>query len=254
MHFFRGIFLWIFYVFSSTLLHLPPLRFHALWVGCCDLAYRPWHWQVRRCNHLARSHLWHLYCTYITYIHLIYLPKHLPPPAETHTTPICILWKYLIFCIFSALFFIERDRKWALRGQPVEGLYCKRPIQRLASSELLNPHPLTARRVYCVPPSAPAFGAGEGHSRWVERGWGVNSSEDSRHCSVLYLFKYFMGQQQQCQHPYTKYSNNWPRKGGEGVGRGGRDQWYAWVFQRFELWSRIQRKTWCMGPICRSWL
>jgi hypothetical protein len=29
----------------------------------------------------------------------------------------------------------------------VEGLYCKRPIQCLASSEILTPHPLTARRV-----------------------------------------------------------------------------------------------------------
>ena len=34
----------------------------------------------------------------------------------------------------------------------------------------------------CVPP---AFGAGGGRSQWVERGWGVNSSEVSRHCSVL---------------------------------------------------------------------
>jgi hypothetical protein len=25
----------------------------------------------------------------------------------------------------------------------------------------------------------------------VERGWGVNSSEDARHCSVLYICKYF---------------------------------------------------------------
>ncbi len=41
----------------------------------------------------------------------------------------------------------------------------------------------------CVPP---AFSAGGGHSRWVERGWGVNSSEDARHCSVLYIRKYFV--------------------------------------------------------------
>jgi hypothetical protein len=33
----------------------------------------------------------------------------------------------------------------------VEGLYCKRPIQCLASSEILTPPPLTARRV-CTPP------------------------------------------------------------------------------------------------------
>jgi hypothetical protein len=69
----------------------------------------------------------------------------------------------------------------------VEGLYCKRPIQCLASSEILTPTP--------SPPgewSPPAFGAGGGHIRWVERGWVVNSSEDARHCSVLYILKYFV--------------------------------------------------------------
>jgi hypothetical protein len=38
----------------------------------------------------------------------------------------------------------------------------------------------------------PAFGAGVGHTRWVERGWGVNILEDARHCSVLYIRKYFV--------------------------------------------------------------
>jgi hypothetical protein len=52
----------------------------------------------------------------------------------------------------------------------------------------IDPPPLTARRV-CPPP---AFGAGGGQSRWVERGWGVISSEDVRHCSVLYICKYFV--------------------------------------------------------------
>ncbi len=47
------------------------------------------------------------------------------------------------------------------------------------------PHPLAS--VY-----PPAFGAGGGHTRWVERGWRVNSSEDFRHCSVLYICKYFV--------------------------------------------------------------
>ncbi len=36
----------------------------------------------------------------------------------------------------------------------VEGLYCKRPIQCLASSEILIPYPITARRV-CTPPPPP---------------------------------------------------------------------------------------------------
>ncbi len=38
-----------------------------------------------------------------------------------------------------------------------------------------------------------AFGAGGGHIRWVERGWWVNSSEDARHSSVLYICNYLVG-------------------------------------------------------------
>ncbi len=38
----------------------------------------------------------------------------------------------------------------------------------------------------CVPPS---FVAGGGHTRRVERGWGVNILEDARHSSVLYLYR-----------------------------------------------------------------
>jgi hypothetical protein len=69
---------------------------------------------------------------------------------------------------------------------PVEGLYCKRPIQCPASSKILTPPPPTPSPPgECVPP---AFGAGGGHTRWVERGWGVNILEDARHCSVLYTY------------------------------------------------------------------
>ncbi len=66
---------------------------------------------------------------------------------------------------------------------------CKRSIQCLVSPKILTPQPLTARRRrrVCTPP---AFGAGGGHTRWVERGWGVNILEDARH-SVLYICKYF---------------------------------------------------------------
>jgi hypothetical protein len=46
------------------------------------------------------------------------------------------------------------------------------------------PSPHHPASVY--PPPPPAFGAGGGHTRWVERGWGVNSSEDARHCTVFY--------------------------------------------------------------------
>jgi hypothetical protein len=55
----------------------------------------------------------------------------------------------------------------------------------------IDPHPLTALRV------SPTFGARGGHTRWVERGWGVNIFnifEDARHCSVLYIHKYFVVQ------------------------------------------------------------
>ncbi len=51
------------------------------------------------------------------------------------------------------------------------------------------------------PPHGPAsvyphaVGAGGGHTRWVERGWGVNILEDAKHCFVLlvlYIRKYFV--------------------------------------------------------------
>ncbi len=45
----------------------------------------------------------------------------------------------------------------------LERLYYKGPIQCLASSKILAPHPLTPRRVYTLPSSA--FGAGGGHTR-----------------------------------------------------------------------------------------
>jgi hypothetical protein len=47
------------------------------------------------------------------------------------------------------------------------------PIQCLASSKVLAPHPLTPASVY-----PPAFYAGGGHTRWVEGG-GVNLLEDA---------------------------------------------------------------------------
>jgi hypothetical protein len=70
----------------------------------------------------------------------------------------------------------------------VEGLYCKRPIKCQASYEILTPSPPGE----CVPPPPSAFGARGGHTRWAESGWGVNSSEDARHCSVLYICMYFV--------------------------------------------------------------
>jgi hypothetical protein len=46
----------------------------------------------------------------------------------------------------------------------------------------IDPHPLTA------------FGAGGGHTRWVERGWGVKMVRKTSDTalSVLYICKYFV--------------------------------------------------------------
>jgi hypothetical protein len=63
----------------------------------------------------------------------------------------------------------------------VERLYCKRPILCLASSKILTPT---------------TFGAGGGHTRWVERGWGVYILEDVRHCSVLCTLYFVNGTQE----------------------------------------------------------
>ncbi len=43
-----------------------------------------------------------------------------------------------------------------------------------------------------INPPTPYLWCGGGHTRWVERGWGVNSSEDARHCYVLYICKCFV--------------------------------------------------------------
>jgi hypothetical protein len=37
----------------------------------------------------------------------------------------------------------------------------------------------------------PAFGAGGGHTRWMEREWGVNTLEDARH-ALYSTYVYFV--------------------------------------------------------------
>jgi hypothetical protein len=69
-----------------------------------------------------------------------------------------------------------------------------------------NIDPPPPDRPASVDPSA--FGAGGGLTRWVERrGWGVNSLEDARHCSVLYICKslwwWALGK---CPYSHTSYS------------------------------------------------
>ncbi len=54
-----------------------------------------------------------------------------------------------IFRVWPELAFSPGPGNWSVPC--VEGFYCKRPIQCLASSEIFAPHPLTARRV-CTPP------------------------------------------------------------------------------------------------------
>jgi hypothetical protein len=62
----------------------------------------------------------------------------------------------------------------------------------MASSKILTPQPLTPRRV-CTPP--PPLVRGEDTlAGWKGGGGhgGVNILEDARHCSVLYIRKYFV--------------------------------------------------------------
>jgi hypothetical protein len=99
------------------------------------------------------------------------------------------LWIYGVGkCFLSILMKWLALNIWIPNVTTVKRLYCKRPIQCLASSKILTPPPLPGDCVVYPP----AFGAGGGHTRWVERGWGVNILEDARHSSVLYVCKYFV--------------------------------------------------------------
>ncbi len=120
------------------------------------------------------SHICTLYCTVLYTVIIPFQPNPGIPAltAEAHTGPrrnfgalddysLLLALHFVCFCLWCLYF-----RHSKLCVKTVEGLYCKRPIQCLASSEIWPPH-LTARRV-CP---SPVFGSGGGHTRWVERGW-----------------------------------------------------------------------------------
>jgi hypothetical protein len=79
----------------------------------------------------------------------------------------------------------------------VERLYCKRPTTPPPMSGVyqnIDPQP-PPRPASVYPPPPPRLcrlWCGGGHTHWVERGWGVYIMEDARHCSVLYIRKYFV--------------------------------------------------------------
>jgi hypothetical protein len=68
----------------------------------------------------------------------------------------------------------------------VERLYCKRPIQNI------DPPPPNRPASVNPPPPHRLWCGGRTHSLGGEGGWGVNILEDARHCSVLYIRKYFV--------------------------------------------------------------
>jgi hypothetical protein len=65
--------------------------------------------------------------------------------------------------------------------------------------QILTPRPILPHRPIS---EYPHLWCGGGHTRWAERGWVVNSSEDATHCSVLYMCKYFV-KESKVRSPYT---------------------------------------------------
>ncbi len=118
------------------------------------------------------------------------------------TTNLSFLFGYFIYVsCFIKKEYILRD---TYRVYSVERLYCKRPIHCLASSKILTPHPLTARRVCTLTPLVRE----EDTLARGRRGWGVHNLEDTSHSSVLYVCKYFVVSLV-CphRHPYFAHSH-----------------------------------------------
>jgi hypothetical protein len=82
--------------------------------------------------------------------------------------------------------FVQFKADYYVTVSIVARLYCKRPILCLASSKILIPHPLIARRV-CTPP--PLVRVEDTLAGW-RGGWGVNILE---YVSILwFLFFLFL--------------------------------------------------------------
>ncbi len=85
-------------------------------------------------------------------------------------------------------FYVVTDDYSLLCAKSVEGLYCKRPIQCLASSKILTPHPLTARRVCTLPPLV----RGRTHSLGGKGLGGQYFGRRRTLLCTLYIRKYFV--------------------------------------------------------------
>jgi hypothetical protein len=113
--------------------------------------------------------------------------------------PSCLLQLSVLYitrsCCLDAFFYQVIAGCQVLRGSylpwlsyndmeiSVEELYCKRPIQCLASSEILTPHPLTARRVCTRPPLV------RGEDTLARgRGGGVDTALYSIYVSTLWRY------------------------------------------------------------------
>jgi hypothetical protein len=121
-------------------------------------------------------------------------------------------------------------------GYTVERLYCKRPIQCLASSKILTP-PHRPHR-----PASVYFGAGgRTHSLGGECMGGVNILEDTRHCSVLYIHKYFVGPTVYTLLMRYELQQNFPPSGGKNWFINRR---FLYTFQPRKIYSYANNGAW----------
>jgi hypothetical protein len=118
------------------------------------------------------------------------------------------------------------------------------PIQCLTSSEILTPTPSPPGE--CVPP--PPLVRGQD----ILTGWRGGGGSIVRKTPDTALYSFYVSTLRGSLSSASTHIQNIPiighGKGWRGMEGAGRDQRDAWAHQRTELWSRIQRKTWCLGP------